>query len=189
MDESYCAEVDEGEEDGFGLSAENGDASDWVEGLHNMVQSLLQEGSIVQHSPELQSFTSTTEQETPSLRTPSTFIGTREIYGDLGDKEQSIAVMLVMEALDDHERHPHSATQHLQYLGGEGGTGKSRVIQAIYAVFKSLQQASAIILAAASGAAAEIGGITIHSAVQLSVGRDKIFHDLIRNRVVLFAIK
>jgi len=55
-------------------------------------------------------------------------------------------------------------------------TGKSRVISAIYTVFKSLQQASAIILTAASGAAAaEIGGITIHSAVQLSVGRDKNF--------------
>ena len=92
------------------------------------------------------------------------------------NKEQSIAVMLVMEALDDHERHPHSATQHLQYLGGEGGTGKSRVIKTIYMVFKSLQQASAIILTAASGAAAaEIGGITVHSAVQLSVGRDKNF--------------
>jgi hypothetical protein len=96
MDESYCAEVDEREEDEFGLSAENGDASDWVEGLHNMVQSLLREGSIVQHSPELQSFTSITEQETPAVRTPSMLIGTREIYGDLGDIGQHPGVQRVL---------------------------------------------------------------------------------------------
>jgi hypothetical protein len=49
----------------------------------------------------------------------------------VGNREQSIAMILVMEALDEHEQNPQTAQQHFQYLGGEGGTGKSRVIQAI----------------------------------------------------------
>ena len=85
------------------------------------------------------------------------------------NKEQFIAFMFVMEALDEHERNPQLAIQHLQYLGVEGGTGKSTVIKAIYTVFRSLEQASAIILTA------EIGGITIHSAVKLGVGQTQKF--------------
>jgi hypothetical protein len=216
----------------------------------------------VQNSAELHNFTTGTEQGIASDCEVPTFIGTREIYGDLGDievndgvqrvlteikrhqsslnkkqlddiqgvgnsveqhhspnrepskyqnslqqvedgpsmslaygsdmtflavgekvgaemalnKEQFIAFMCVMEALDEHERKSQSAIQHLQYLGGEGGTGKSTVIKAIYTVFRSLEQASAIILTAASGAAAaEIGGITIYSAVKLGVGQTQKF--------------
>ena len=263
LNQRHDDDSNEEEEEGFGGSDCNGDQNAWVEGLHNMVQSMIGDGSIVQNSPELQRFTSISEQEKVWIRTPSTVPKQRHIYGDVGDlelhaevqraltevkrlqnsvnkiklaaiegvnnptrhqglthdderghaevpqrqgdegpsmsvgygasstfrsvgekvatnqalnREQLIAMMLVMEALDAHERNPQTAQQHLQYLGGEGGTGKSRVLQAIYKVFEILQQTSAIILTAASGAAAtEIGGITIHSAVQLLVGQDSNF--------------
>jgi hypothetical protein len=239
-DEEYFPDGMEREPDETGVGVDNDEASDWVEGLRKMVQSLIQDGSIVQNSAELHNFITGTEQGIALDCVVPTFIGTREIYGDLGDieendgvqrviteikrhqsslnkkqlddiqgvgnsvqqhhspnrepskyqnslqpvedgpsmslaygsdmtflavgekvaaemalnKEQFIAFMFVMEALDEHERNPQSAIQHLQYLGGEGGTGKSTVIKAIYTVFRSLEQASAIILTAASGAAA-----------------------------------
>ena len=55
--------------------------------------------------------------------------------------------------------------QHLQYVGGEGGTGKSRIIHAVKDMFRLKDGLQTVLLTGASGnAAALIGGVTLHSA-------------------------
>ncbi|KAM4055575.1 PIF1-like helicase [Hirsutella rhossiliensis] len=59
--------------------------------------------------------------------------------------------------------------QLCQFVGGEGGTGKSRVIEALVELFASKDQSNRLIITATSGtAAARINGITIHSACGFS---------------------
>ena len=60
--------------------------------------------------------------------------------------------------------------QYLQYLGGAGGTGKSRVVDAIKELFRLKEQDHLVLITASSGsAAAKIGGVTIHSACKMRV--------------------
>lgn len=60
--------------------------------------------------------------------------------------------------------------QHCQFIGGEGGTGKSRIIQALVALFEENGMSNKIIVTATSGtAAARINGITIHSACNVTI--------------------
>ena len=60
------------------------------------------------------------------------------------------------------------------YLGGPGGTGKSRVIQALTDFFKRKNQSRRLRLAAFTGVAAKnIGGTTLHTALGMSLGRKK----------------
>lgn len=57
----------------------------------------------------------------------------------------------------------------LMYVGGEGGTGKTRVIQAITELAKRLNVADSMVLCAPTGTAANnINGQTIHSVLNLS---------------------
>ncbi|KAM4062418.1 PIF1-like helicase [Hirsutella rhossiliensis] len=59
--------------------------------------------------------------------------------------------------------------QLCQFVGGEGGTGKSRVIEALVELFASKDQSNRLMITATSGtAAARINGITIHSACGFS---------------------
>ncbi|KAH6851380.1 hypothetical protein B0I37DRAFT_282065, partial [Chaetomium sp. MPI-CAGE-AT-0009] len=54
------------------------------------------------------------------------------------------------------------------YVGGEGGTGKSRVIHAIKDMFRLKGGLHTLLLTGASGnAAALIGGVTLHSAANI----------------------
>ena len=63
-----------------------------------------------------------------------------------------------------------SEQQYLQHLGGAGGTGKSRVVDAIKELFRLKDQDHLVLITASSGsAAAKIGGVTIHSACKLGV--------------------
>jgi PIF1-like helicase len=60
--------------------------------------------------------------------------------------------------------------QFLEYVGGAGGTGKSRIIEAIKELFRLRDEAHLVIITASSGSAAsKVEGITIHSACKLSV--------------------
>ena len=60
------------------------------------------------------------------------------------------------------------------YLGGPGGTGKSRVIQALTDFFKRKDQSRRLRLAAFTGVAAKnIGGTTLHTALSLSIAKRK----------------
>ena len=83
---------------------------------------------------------------------------------------QSMAVLLPALFLD--ERGPRlqdvQGRQHLQYVGGEGGTGKSRIISAIKEMFRQKDALHTVLVTAASGnAAALVGGVTLHSATGL----------------------
>jgi len=60
------------------------------------------------------------------------------------------------------------------YLGGPGGTGKSRVIHALTDFFKRKNQSRRLRLAAFTGVAAKnIGGTTLHTALAMSSSRKK----------------
>lgn len=81
---------------------------------------------------------------------------------------QRTAHLMIMEALDAHRGYEsvNDGYQHLQYVGGEGGTGKSRVIDAERRVLQGKNEPGAIIVTATSAsAAAGISGTTIHSAL------------------------
>ena len=91
---------------------------------------------------------------------------------------QKMVVSMVAEFLDNYSRESaeqddranssDALKQHLHYVGGEGGTGKSRIIEAIVDMFRRKGQRHHIVLTASSGAAAaNIGGVTIHSALRL----------------------
>jgi len=86
------------------------------------------------------------------------------------NKLQQLALFLPTEALDtyQHAADGQEPASHMQYIGGEGGTGKSRVIEALKDVFRAKGQLHRLIITASSGsAAARIGGMTIHSACGL----------------------
>ncbi len=83
------------------------------------------------------------------------------------NKLQSMALLLPAAFLDERgtRLQEEEGRQHLQYVGGEGGTGKSRVIHAIKDLFRLTMGVHTLLLTGASGnAAALIGGVTLHSA-------------------------
>jgi hypothetical protein len=85
------------------------------------------------------------------------------------NRRQSIAVWLICRQLDRVRRDDHRTPQLCLFIGGEGGTGKSRVIAAIAELFACRAQSHRLLVTATSGtAAANINGITIHSACQFS---------------------
>jgi hypothetical protein len=84
---------------------------------------------------------------------------------------QRTAHLMIMEALDAQEGYEGGTDedQRLQYVGGEGGTGKSRVIDAVRRVLGEKNEPGAIMVTATSGsAAASINGTTIHSALGIT---------------------
>jgi hypothetical protein len=86
------------------------------------------------------------------------------------NKLQSMAVLLVTVFLDERgtRLQEEDGKQHLQYVGGEGGTGKSRVIHAIKDMFRIKGGLHTLLLTGASGnAAVLIGGVTLHSAANI----------------------
>jgi hypothetical protein len=86
------------------------------------------------------------------------------------NRRQSTALRLVCRQLD-RVRHDEEGgiPQLYQFIGGEGGTGKSRIIAAIAELFGRMRQSHRLLVTATSGtAAANINGITIHSACKFS---------------------
>lgn len=85
------------------------------------------------------------------------------------NREQSIALRLICRQLDRVYRDESGTPQLYQFIGGEGGTGKSRVIATIAELFASKGISHRLLVTATSGtAAANINGITIHSACGFS---------------------
>jgi hypothetical protein len=85
------------------------------------------------------------------------------------NRRQSIAFWLICRQLDQLCRDEHRTPQLCLFIGGEGGTGKSRVIAAIAELFARRTQSHRLLVTATSGtAAANINGITIHSACKFS---------------------
>lgn len=82
-----------------------------------------------------------------------------------------MAVLLPAAFLDERgtRLQEEGGRQHFQYVGGEGGTGKSRVIHAIKDMFRLKSGLHTLLLTGASGnAAALIGGVTLHSAANIA---------------------
>ncbi|EAQ88761.1 hypothetical protein CHGG_05380 [Chaetomium globosum CBS 148.51] len=87
------------------------------------------------------------------------------------NKLQSMAALLPAAFLDERgtRLQEEGGRQHFQYIGGEGGTGKSRVIHAIKDMFRLKDGLHTLLLTGASGnAAALIGGVTLHSAANIA---------------------
>jgi len=86
------------------------------------------------------------------------------------NKLQSMAVLLPAVFLDERgmRLQEEEGKQHFQYVGGEGGTGKSRIIHALKDMFRLKGGVHMLLLTGASGnAAALIGGVTLHSAFNI----------------------
>jgi hypothetical protein len=127
--------------------------------------------------------TDTRNTQRPSARVafgpPTTFLHAgREIAGRFTlNERQEIAFLLVCRHLDtipdedDSDDFGSSNVENndnaqlCEFLGGEGGTGKSRVIEALAELFVSKDISHRLLMTATSGAAAaRINGVTIHSA-------------------------
>lgn len=84
------------------------------------------------------------------------------------NKRQSIALRLICQHLDQVQGDESRNSQLCQFIGGEGGTGKSRIIEAIVQVFAAKGMSHRLLVTATSGAAAaRINGVTIHSACRI----------------------
>jgi len=86
------------------------------------------------------------------------------------NKKQAVAFLIVCRQLDlMRQEEGRDGGQLCQFVGGEGGTGKSRIISALVDLFAARGISSRLLITATSGtAAARINGITIHSACGFS---------------------
>ncbi|XP_044717280.1 PIF1-like helicase domain-containing protein [Hirsutella rhossiliensis] len=92
------------------------------------------------------------------------------------NEKQAIALVIVCRQLDrirqGDEAGGDGSAQLCLFIGGEGGTGKSRVIEALVELLARRDLSSRLLVTATSGtAAARINGITLHSACGLTVGQ------------------
>jgi hypothetical protein len=86
------------------------------------------------------------------------------------NKLQALALHLPLQFLDQQQQHDTVARekQMRQYIGGEGGTGKTQVLHALKDVFRMKGEEFALEITTSSAVAAcKIGGRTVHSAVGL----------------------
>jgi hypothetical protein len=81
------------------------------------------------------------------------------------NQRQSIALQLICRQLDRMRQDDNKTPQVCQSIGGERGTGKSRVVAAMTSLFVRTGQSQRLLLVAMPDiAAANINRITIHSA-------------------------
>ncbi|KAM4061897.1 PIF1-like helicase [Hirsutella rhossiliensis] len=98
----------------------------------------------------------------------------RELAGQLTlNEKQAIALLIVCRQLDrirqGDDAGGDGGGQLCLFIGGEGGTGKSRVIEALVELLARRDLSSRLLVTATSGtAAARINGITLHSACGLT---------------------
>ncbi|KJZ70434.1 hypothetical protein HIM_10172 [Hirsutella minnesotensis 3608] len=86
------------------------------------------------------------------------------------NKKQAVAFLIICRQLDLMQQDKgQDGHQLCQFVGGEGRTGKSRIISALVDLFAARGISSRLLITATSGtAAARINGITIHSACGFS---------------------
>ena len=120
-----------------------------------------------EHGPGGDQFPSTRLQFGPST---SFLAAGRELAESFTlNRRQSIAFRLICRQLDRVRHDKRGTAQLCQFVGGEGGTGKSRIIEAVSALFAGKGISSRLLITATSGtAAARVNGITIHSACGLT---------------------
>ncbi|PHH84620.1 hypothetical protein CDD83_1648 [Cordyceps sp. RAO-2017] len=103
----------------------------------------------------------------------------RELAGQLTlNEKQSVALLIVCRQLDRIRQGDGAGDwagdggQLCLFIGGEGGTGKSRVIETLVELLARRGLSSRLLVTATSGtAAARINDITLHSACGLAVGQ------------------
>jgi hypothetical protein len=109
----------------------------------------------------------------------------------LNQKQRLVAEKVLSEAISWKD-HPYDASkrdQMLLYIGGEAGTGKSRIVKAVIIALSLLQRDVEIALMAPTGSAADnIDGNTYHSTLGMSIG-NKTFHTAPRRIQHLWANK
>ncbi|EKG08957.1 DNA helicase PIF1 ATP-dependent [Macrophomina phaseolina MS6] len=94
------------------------------------------------------------------------------------NQRQSIALRLICRQLDRVWRDESGTPQLCQFVRGEGGTGKSRIIEALAELFAGKGISHRLLVTATSGtAAARINGITIHSACNFSKDTSRTGND------------
>ena len=104
----------------------------------------------------------------------STFIKAHNL-----DEDQSTAFITIAEHIinvDKYQRNLSTSKpdQMIFYLGGEGGTGKSKVLKALVAFLSWIDLRHSIRMGAKTGsAAANIGGSTLHSLLSLKMHSKK----------------
>ena len=104
-------------------------------------------------------------------------VGRRLVESFTLNRRQSIAVRLICRQLDRICRDEQGTPQLCQFIGGEGGTGKSRIIEVIAKLFVSKGMPHRLLVTATSGiAAAKINGVTIHSACKFSKEGSRVHH-------------
>jgi len=95
----------------------------------------------------------------------------------LNQKQRLVAEKVISEAISWKD-HPYDASkrdQLLLYVGGEAGTGKSRIIKAVMIALSLLQRDAEIVLTAPTGSAADnIDGNTYHTTLGMSIGNKPI---------------
>ncbi|KAM4066756.1 PIF1-like helicase [Hirsutella rhossiliensis] len=86
------------------------------------------------------------------------------------NRKQAIAFSIICRHLDSMRQGDGGDVGQLcQFVGGEGGTGKSRVIEALVGLFAVKDLSHRLLITATSGtAAARVNSITIHSACGFS---------------------
>lgn len=67
------------------------------------------------------------------------------------NRKQSIALLLICLQLDRMQRDEGDVEQLLEFIGREGGTGKSRVIEAVVELFANKGISNRLLVAATSG--------------------------------------
>jgi len=93
------------------------------------------------------------------------------------NKLQSQALLQPFEFLQRYKtgEYEQEEPQYFNYIGGAGGTGKSRVIDAFRDVFRVKDCEKEILITASSGsAAAKILGVTVHSALGIGINDKKV---------------
>lgn len=89
------------------------------------------------------------------------------------NEEQEIVVERILSSALAWEKHPYDASkrdQMLLYIGGEGGVGKSQIINGVVAGMALIGRKHEIILMAPTGAAADnVGGNIYHAALGVSI--------------------
>ncbi|OAQ58219.2 ATP-dependent DNA helicase PIF1 [Pochonia chlamydosporia 170] len=93
-----------------------------------------------------------------------------EMRGGADLEESTIALLIICRQLDVIQRGARGEVCQLcHFVGGEGGTGKSRVIETLVELFACKRISNSLLITATSGtAASRINGITIHSACGFS---------------------
>jgi PIF1-like helicase len=89
----------------------------------------------------------------------------------LNRKQRLVVKKIIQEALawKDHPYDFSKRDQFLQYVRGEGGTGKTRIIKAIVVALTLLRRQHEVVLTAPTGSAAD--NIKYHTALGLGIGK------------------